>query len=548
LFQRRVDPRVTAGTLLAVAVAAIMTTLPRGGLLAHTVADDALYYLAIAKRAGDAHWPTFDGVHTTTGFHPLWLFVLVPLAKTFSFAWTFLRVAIAVSSALMIAASLSFGRLFGRAWGTNAGVVATVLLVASPGTSRLGWMTMEAPLALLLLAFFLLEMFRRPARATYLGTLTGLVILARLDMAIVVAVAMCWMVLVKRRIRLRSAIVAALIASAVVAPYVAWNVALTGHATTISSATKAYVAGDAAARRHGGRLNMRFVGDVIAELGRAGGDIARLSPASMLAGPVGLAGGDHPNAVDPGRHRGAILLLAATALLLGWAFARGCERRFGVLSSESSDLRLDPLIILAIASAGHATIACVFLTGQSGPWYWGLEVVTLAAAASYASARWQVARRVASLACGATIVSMAMLAAGLLASRGAGRFNQRASFASVMLEAGKALDARRAPGEIVGSCNAGTLGFFEPGVVNLDGLVNDWSLLEARRRGDMRGYLARENVRWVVDCVPATAMARYARQLGLDPGEIESKVEISGPGCVGFVWHLANPAPIASRP
>jgi hypothetical protein len=210
-------------------------------------------------------------------------------------------------------------------------------------------------------------------------------------------------------------------------------------------------------------------------------------------------------------------------------------------------LRPDLLLVLALASAVHAGMACVLLTGQSGPWYWGLEVVTIAAMVSYASARWRAARAAASVACGGTVVSMAMLAAALIMARAAGRFDSRVSFASVMLEAGKVLDERRGPDEIAGSCNAGTLGFFEPGVVNLDGLVNDWSFLDARRRGDVRGYLARENVRWIVDCVPAPQMVSYGRQLGLEHGDIEPIAEIPGPACVGFVWRIAEQPAIASR-
>src|SRR5262245_50016865 len=69
---------VAAAVFLTFSV--VMATLPRDGLAAHTVPDDAFYYFTIARRFGESRWPTFDGVHTTTGFHPLWLFVLVPFA------------------------------------------------------------------------------------------------------------------------------------------------------------------------------------------------------------------------------------------------------------------------------------------------------------------------------------------------------------------------------------------------------------------------------------------------------------------------------------
>ncbi len=542
-MRKRIDPGVAVGAFLALAAAAIMSSLPRNGLLAHTAADDALYYLAIARRAGEVGWPTFDGVHTTTGFHPLWLFVLVPIAKMVGAPWALLRIAVALSSVLMVAASVSFGRLFARAWGAEAGVIGGVLLIASPGSARLGWMAMEAPLALLVLSFSLSELFRDRARAGRLGLLMGLTVLARLDMAIVLAVGLLWMVLVRRKIPVRSAIVAGAVASLTLAPYIAWNVALTGHAATISSATKAYVAADVAQQAHGGRINAGFAEDAFHEIIRSGKEIARLSPASLFAGPVALAAGDHPSAANPAHHRAAIFFLTAVALVVGGLTAFRRRRCTWKASSTSADL----LVVLAIASAVHSATACILLTRQSGPWYWGLEVVTIVAAVSHAASRSRSAHWVGAVLSGAMLASMAMLVAGLLEGRITGRFDDRASFASVMLQAGAALDAQRAPDDIVGSCNAGTLGFFDPSVVNLDGLVNDWALLDARRQHAMRAYLTRENVRWIVDCVPATAMDRYARQLDLTPSEIETKAEIIGPTCVGFVWRISEPPPIASR-
>ena len=530
------DSRQRIAVLLALVVGAIMVSLPHDGLLAHTAADDAFYYLAIARRAGEAHWPTFDGAHTTTGFHPLWFFVLVPFAKMIASPWTLLRVAIALSSALMIAASLSFGRLFKQVWGAEAGALGGVLLIASPGIARLGWMAMEAPLALLLLSLFLRELFADHSRSRWLGLLAGLTILARLDMAIVVAVALGWRSLITRKIKLQSAIITGVVAALVVAPYVAWNIVLTGHAMTISSATKAYVAKDIAMRAHGGRLTVGFAIDVFREITRVGPDILQLSPASLIAGPIALAGADHPSAADPARHGVVVVLLALITLVMGGVLAldRSPRPRERVTLRLSTDL----VMVLAISSAVHAALACVFLIRQSGPWYWGLEAITIVALLTYATTRWRTASSVGLVATGAMLASMAMLVVGLLAGSASGRFADRASFASVMLQAGDVLETERADGELAGSCNAGTLGYFHPRVVNLDGLVSDWSLLDARRRGEMRSYLAREKIHWVVDCVPPDAMDRYAAQLDLLPSQIERKVEIAGPACTGFVWRV----------
>ena len=42
--------------------------------------DDGFYYLEIASRLSRGQGFTFDGINATNGFHPLWQFLLVPVA------------------------------------------------------------------------------------------------------------------------------------------------------------------------------------------------------------------------------------------------------------------------------------------------------------------------------------------------------------------------------------------------------------------------------------------------------------------------------------
>ena len=39
--------------------------------------DDAFYYQRIAANVASGNGSTFDGEHSTNGYHPLWLLVLV---------------------------------------------------------------------------------------------------------------------------------------------------------------------------------------------------------------------------------------------------------------------------------------------------------------------------------------------------------------------------------------------------------------------------------------------------------------------------------------
>src|SRR5207249_52514 len=52
-----------------------------GSNLAATFHDDAFYYFQIARHLAQGRGFTFDGIHPTNGFHPLWLFLLVPIYR-----------------------------------------------------------------------------------------------------------------------------------------------------------------------------------------------------------------------------------------------------------------------------------------------------------------------------------------------------------------------------------------------------------------------------------------------------------------------------------
>ena len=45
--------------------------------------DDSFYYFNTAVHAARGEGFTFDGIHPTNGFHPLWMWLLVPLARAF---------------------------------------------------------------------------------------------------------------------------------------------------------------------------------------------------------------------------------------------------------------------------------------------------------------------------------------------------------------------------------------------------------------------------------------------------------------------------------
>lgn len=172
------------GALLLLAYAVVF--MPVHQLLLF-VPDDASYYLKIAQNVNQGYGFSFDGLHTTNGFHPLWQWVCVGLL------WpapmepeTALRAVLLFQVLLLaVAARLLYGvlRKYASApalWLGTACFVAFVLPLACNG--------METALLVCLLALLLFfgEKYRpfthpSPKTETRLGLLLGLTVLTRLD-------------------------------------------------------------------------------------------------------------------------------------------------------------------------------------------------------------------------------------------------------------------------------------------------------------------------------------------------------------------------------
>ena len=225
---------LTAATRLALAFA------DHRSLIANDIyPDDAFYYLRIAANLVDGRGFTFDGAAPTNGFHPLYLFCLMPI------------VALARAN-LVLPIHLSAVLLTCWAVGTAVILHAMLLKWAGRGVALFGLLVwavcpyfvlmsvngLETGLAItfgvlvpwLYISWFCVDEPPRAARALTFGVVCGLAILARLDLALLIgALAVDWLARHARRPRpwIRSAGLA-LVAAAVV--WVPW--ALVSHAAT----------------------------------------------------------------------------------------------------------------------------------------------------------------------------------------------------------------------------------------------------------------------------------------------------------------------------
>lgn len=151
--------------------------------------DDFFYYLKVAQNIAEHGSSTFNGLQLTNGYHPLWMLLLVALC--FVFHGTAFFVALqAISLAAAIFSFLLFRRIV-MACSTSriASVGALALGLASLQLMRYG---MEVTLTLPLAACFLWMLIhtgppRTAAAALAMGFVASLVVLSRLDAALLIA-------------------------------------------------------------------------------------------------------------------------------------------------------------------------------------------------------------------------------------------------------------------------------------------------------------------------------------------------------------------------
>ena len=104
-------------------------------VLVSTFRDDAFYYFQIARNLGDGNGFTFDGVHQTNGFHPLWLFLITPIFSVFDGDIAPLR---AVATLELCLVGMGFAGLFQLLRKKQSTVVAVAAVVSLSVAPRPG--------------------------------------------------------------------------------------------------------------------------------------------------------------------------------------------------------------------------------------------------------------------------------------------------------------------------------------------------------------------------------------------------------------------------
>ncbi|GAC1359598.1 MAG: hypothetical protein NVSMB3_07180 [Acidobacteriaceae bacterium] len=189
-LRQRCPPPLVARALFTVAsVAALFSRFFHHGLLLGFFQDDFFYYLKVAENLALHGISSFDGVHLTNGYHPLWLLTLTLLRWCLHGTAFFLALQTLTLAAALVCFSHAT-RIF-RALQVAEPLLSIAAFIVSMQALLLLRYGMEVTLALPLCLWLLSSLLELSAAPTplqllWLGTLGALAVLARLDAILLV--------------------------------------------------------------------------------------------------------------------------------------------------------------------------------------------------------------------------------------------------------------------------------------------------------------------------------------------------------------------------
>ena len=484
-------PAVLVPLLVTLAAACWMHAAPADQLARTLPVEDAYYALSVARHAALGDGISADGRVSTNGFQPLWVALNVPLyAVAGGDRIAGLRLSQALGTLLWLAfvALLALhARAIARRHGMDGAVAAAVAAIVAAGSVsvfRLFHNGLETGVVLVALATAVLVLDRwerwTARRVAVAGLLLGAVAWARLDaVAFVAAFGAVAALRAMRAIpagtprgaRMRAAVpplAACALAALILLPWLAYNVSLDG--SPMPSSGKAEAAH--VDREHNVHSAVRALG-------------------AWAAPPL----------LRPSMHKTGLWveLIALAAVALAIAAAVRVRRR-----------RTRPLGTATVALAAFICFLLSWYVLNFGPWWFMerylapvllLTVPFLAAALELARAGRRALAALAAVVLVANVPLLAVVAGGREwpPPAWAARDSNLGTHPNLNhLDQLAWVEEHVNPECIVGAYETGTLLYFRPRTVNLDGKVNH-DALEARRAGRSPEYVDEAGVDVMVD-------------------------------------------------
>lgn len=492
--------------LLVAFVLSLPALLPRAAL-ANTFYDDAYYYFVIARHLIDTGSFTFDGLHATNGYQPLWLFAIVPLFAVFHDIDAPVRAVVVLQALISGGTAYVIARTLTARIGRAPAGIAAATVVALPTLHLVVASGMESALLL----FFLVCIWRQYLTRTETNGLTALGILCALSFwtrpeSLVAPAVIAVALYRQRRLDRRRALQLIIPIVIALVGYFLFNELTSGIALPISGLIKSN--GEISRRLGGGTVWERLIGSI---------------PAFPLAWAIAAP---HPQLASA---LAWLLIVAASAAAI--VYRRRLRRAI-----DDAGVGL-PLVICALFWVAQTALLKI-----TAPWYgvWLVLATALGLGALTAGRRW------------APLVFYAFVLAAL--ARGA--LHTRRSWRATQLMEADVIDAavwmkqQLRPNERVGSWNAGLFAYYcGCTVVNLDGLVNDVAFYrQAIVARGLVAYLRQQQIHWLADDI--LSVDSFARpsfglttdQLAQQPMTLVRSFCAAGdPTCGGFgVWRTTD--------
>jgi hypothetical protein len=445
------------------------------------IPDDTYYYLTIARNVASGAGFTFDRLHATNGFQFLWQMMLVPVAALVGGTLDGPLTAIAVLQGALVSTGAWFSVKGLRAMGVSPRAMAIGLAVTlgNPLVFKMLFSGMEAALGFCVLSAYatvLLRIIRtetvgiRDALAG--GLIASLLVLARLDYAVLLVA--LGLVLWRRRSRdgLRPTAVVVCLVAVALAGYLTWNAVTFDTALPVSGLAKSWY------------LSEQMIWDRV-----FGGLMNLLRLPLVIGGQVWSVVSSRPTLAA-----GAVAVAAASVMVVRAAFA--FDRR-----------SLDRIRLLgnyALAVLAHVLYLFIYMGRFAITfWYYVPEVVLVIFALTVVidSVRARGGAGRATTAAIAAMVAVALVygAMYLLYTFDSSRKTRFVAARETGLWMSQHLD----PDARIGSWNAGALSYFSRRqVINLDGLVNDVGFVrEYLSQGRVVEYVADQDITYLADYV-----------------------------------------------
>lgn len=452
-----------AGFVVALQALAILRASPSWFI--KRMPDDAFYYLEVGQRLGEGGGFTFDGVHETNGFHPLWQGIVALLSIVAPSDRAYIQLVLLTGLVMSVAAVALVARTVAKVAGTTAALVGSIVAL----TGALGaWSNgMEGPAVMLSFAIVLTLLVRWAEAPTtrngvWVGLACALSVLARLDVVAViwlVPAAMAW-----RARAWRAVLPVAAGAAAIGIPLgAAWLIRF-GHPLTTSATVKSHQLDEQYQDRFGGRATgayLRYLGDTAADYARSLIERVRRS--------------------DPGPGRVFVLFLA----LIGAAGAVARRRSAREQPISPAGFAIAVLVVVVLAKAVVDLLAAPLWASS---WYAApqqLVVPFAVGVGAWKGVEWFSGRMpIAGI---ALAVVLGLLVVPLNIRESLTTADDRPYQGSWQQELTDAATWIRSDGPTgrYGARDAGLLGFRLHGartLVNLDGLVNNYDYAELLER------------------------------------------------------------------